>query len=355
MKKILAPILCFAFIHSGNVNAQVISNIKVSNDSIDIGGHVDVYYTLSFADPKVIKHVDFAVFDSIEAFVPPEADTLKPYYAEIDWVAPFSDKKFSKVKINPDFLIKGQRGFEYRDTFQATFWDIGIFPIPNPRVVFDTSYAQQRFIPSQVPYVKVMPPMDIINPDSTSAILPIKDILSEKKNFEDYLWIIYILLGVILFAGLLYYFLKPKKVEIITTETRVIIPSHVEALKSLDALRAKQLWQKGEIKAFQTELTFTIRQYLEKRFKIKALESTTEEISRALKTQNFSVQHENDLREILQIADMVKFAKAKPADEIHESFLDKAKTFVQETSNVEEVERTEIIHSNSENTNEVDE
>lgn len=146
--------------------------------------------------------------------------------------------------------------------------------------------------------------------------------------------------------------MKPKKVEEIKTETRVIIPSHVEALKSLETLKQKQLWQKGEIKAFQTELTFTIRQYLEKRFKINALESTTDEISRTLKKQSFSLQHENDLREILQIADMVKFAKAKPADEIHESFLDKAKAFVEETKNEEEVERTEVIHSNPEIQNE---
>lgn len=166
---------------SGNIYAQVISNISVSKDSLDIGDQIDVYYTLSFPDHRAIKHIDFALLDSIEAFVPPEADTLKPYYAEIDWIAPFSDKKYSKVKINPDFLIKGQRGLEYRDTFQATFWDIGIFPIAHPRVVFDTSFAEQRFIPTQVPYVKVLPPMDIVNPDTTSAILPIKNILTEKR------------------------------------------------------------------------------------------------------------------------------------------------------------------------------
>jgi len=37
------------------------------------------------------------------------------------------------------------------------------------------------------------------------------------------------------------------------------------------------------------------------------------------------------LKDLLQIADLVKFAKAKPSENIHESFFQKAYTFVDNT------------------------
>lgn len=53
---------------------------------------------------------------------------------------------------------------------------------------------------------------------------------------------------------------------------------HELALQKLVALQQQKLWQKGDVKPYQSELTFIIREYLENRFNIQALESTTDEI-----------------------------------------------------------------------------
>ena len=96
--------------------------------------------------------------------------------------------------------------------------------------------------------------------------------------------------------------------------------------------------EKGKVKEYQTELTFVIREYLENRFDIQALESTTSEVIADLEDKDFDTKQASTLSRILQIADLVKFAKATPSAELHESFLDDAENFVSET-------KLEIIES----------
>ena len=105
------------------------------------------------------------------------------------------------------------------------------------------------------------------------------------------------------------------------------------ALKKLNTLEDKELWQKGEVKEYQSELTFIIREYLEKRFHVNALEMTTDEIMRAVPEE----VNPDNLKNILQIADMVKFAKANPPADIHSRFMDMAYELVRSTQLKEDI------------------
>ena len=78
-------------------------------------------------------------------------------------------------------------------------------------------------------------------------------------------------------------------------------------------------------------MTDTVRQYLEDRFNIQALEQTTTEIIRDLKFADISPEDKAFLKQILQQADFVKFAKFKPTDDDGLSALDKSFDFVQQT------------------------
>ncbi|MEZ5049976.1 MAG: hypothetical protein R2766_10040 [Saprospiraceae bacterium] len=98
----------------------------------------------------------------------------------------------------------------------------------------------------------------------------------------------------------------------------------------------KQLWQRGEIKEYQSELTHVIRQYLEDRYDVNALEMTTNEILKSLSKKDFEAIYNEDLREILTVADLVKFAKATPEENIHQKFMDKSVDFVNNTKIVEQ-------------------
>ena len=58
---------------------------------------------------------------------------------------------------------------------------------------------------------------------------------------------------------------------------------------------------------------------------------------------SFDQDYVPPLKNILQIADLVKFAKADPPDEIHEEFLNTAEDFVKNTKETEEIKNTDEL------------
>ena len=93
-------------------------------------------------------------------------------------------------------------------------------------------------------------------------------------------------------------------------------PAHEAAFEALRALKEKKLIEKGFVKEYYFELSAIIRRYLESRFSIKAVEMTTEEFLQALRqSQILAGEHKNILKQFLQHADLVKFAKYGPTRE----------------------------------------
>jgi hypothetical protein len=68
---------------------------------------------------------------------------------------------------------------------------------------------------------------------------------------------------------------KEKEVPV---DEKFLLPPHVWALKELDKLNQKKLWQSGEVKSYYSELTDIARTYIELRYKIPAMEKTTDEL-----------------------------------------------------------------------------
>jgi hypothetical protein len=96
---------------------------------------------------------------------------------------------------------------------------------------------------------------------------------------------------------------------------------HVEPTPEV-ILLPHRLWEKGEVKEFHVQLTFILREYLENRFNIPALESTSNEIIRDLKLASLSADQMKTVDQILNIADWVKFAKGIPEENANALALD---------------------------------
>ncbi|MEP7323644.1 MAG: hypothetical protein ABI761_17090, partial [Saprospiraceae bacterium] len=79
-------------------------------------------------------------------------------------------------------------------------------------------------------------------------------------------------------------------------------------------LKQSRLWEKGEVKEYHVQLTFILREYLEHRFSLPALESTSNEIIRDLKLSSLNGDQLKLVDNILNIADWVKFAKGIPEE-----------------------------------------
>lgn len=210
-------------------------------------------------------------------------------------------------------------------------WDEGVIRLPAVELSYQIN-GGSRVIRSNDVQLRVGAPLRPQNTTSDSLELaPIKPIRLEARTIADFLPLLLGLLTLGLIGFGVYYFISKRKKPTVVLPTTRRVAVHDWALQKLNALKEKELWQKGEVKSYQSELTFIVREYLENRYKIQALESTTPEILRQLKPLDFSEDHKNEIRQMLQMADMVKFAKAKPEVSVHDQIMDQARKFINRT------------------------
>jgi hypothetical protein len=137
--------------------------------------------------------------------------------------------------------------------------------------------------------------------------------------------------GLLLLAVLVLVLRKRKKAAPPPPPPPPPLQPHELALRQLEELQKQQLWQNGQVKDYHTALTFIVREYLEKRYGILALEQTTDEILAQLRQRDFDLALSQKLGDVLQTADLVKFAKAQPTAEFHELAMTTARAFILET------------------------
>lgn len=158
----------------------------------------------------------------------------------------------------------------------------------------------------------------------------IRDIRREPETWLDYWpW----MLGGLAALLFLFWWLRrnrqkpaPKVVQSIPTPL-VVSPTEM-ALQKLSALQQKQLWKQNQTKEHYAELSLILREYLETRYQIAALESTTDEIQKMLDLTDFPAEYRPDLKALLQKTDLVKYAQAQVETAIHEEVLTKARVLV---------------------------
>ena len=112
-------------------------------------------------------------------------------------------------------------------------------------------------------------------------------------------------------------------------------PSPYEvAVERLRELKGRKLWEQGMEKEYYTDLTDILRTYLYGRFGINALEMTSREIMQSLKENKEISGHRPVMRQILDMADFVKFAKVRPLPGDCVKSYEYALQFVQDTKPV---------------------
>lgn len=324
MKAFLVSILVFCLLPIAH--GQTVCTVSTDKDSISIGESIYLYLKLESPNPAGVTGIDFTAYDTLSSALDKTLYDSLDYNADIEWEYDFSNGKKVIIPKAEDF--KSLPGATYKDSFKLTFWDAGLFLLPAPII---RSKDGQEVIYGQDVQIAVVPPRNIVNTDTSSIILPISDIIPENNTLENYLWFIYLFISVLL--GFLIYrvFSQKEEIPIISDVERVELPAFIVAENKLEELRSLRLWEVDKVKEHQSQLTFIIREYLENKFGIKALESTSFQIQNQLKTIGLSVDHQNKLNEILQIADLVKFAKAVPPYDINETFINKALEFVNDT------------------------
>ena len=108
-------------------------------------------------------------------------------------------------------------------------------------------------------------------------------------------------------------------------------PAHIVALRKLDKYRGNKMWAPQMQKAFYSGITDTLREYIAERYGFGAMEMTTAEIFRDMKETDAPEELLEELKELFERADFVKFAKFAASDEENAKALPTAVRFVTST------------------------
>ena len=162
------------------------------------------------------------------------------------------------------------------------------------------------------------------------------------------------ILGIILIGAIIFLILysikrKKKNKPFFALPVKPKEPPHIIALRELDRIKNEKIWQKEKTKQYYSEVTDVLRNYIEDRFEIPAMEQTTDEILNSFRYRRDLVNEKSlmNLSQILSLADLVKFAKYKTLPDDDNLTLVNSYFFVNETKK-EEVKKPEVAEKSEE-------
>ncbi|MEM9887785.1 MAG: hypothetical protein AAF849_17960 [Bacteroidota bacterium] len=303
LRYILSTILLF--LSNFAVEAQITAEAALDSTKLTIGDQLQLHLSVKHSEDIRVNDIDVESLKQAEGF-------------EILAVSAWDS--LSKGLLQKHLIIQ--------------VWDSGYYFIPPIDIYYNRGGETRSVSTNELAFsVSTIP-------QNERQLAPIKPIEEEPRSLEDYIWLILLVLAAALIVLAVRFFSRQKEPEIVIAPI-IKLPPHEIALKALKELEAKELWQKGAVKAYHSELSKILRTYLEGRYNVQALEMTTSEIQAQLKKLDFDSSWTNRLTTMLQAVDLVKFAKAKPSESFHVQSLEDVRAFVLATKQetiVEEVE-----------------
>lgn len=311
MKRFVFNIFLF-FIALASVSGQdVYVTAKFDSASIYIGDQIRFSVTVDKPASLVLNMpvLKDTLCKNIEILSGPAIDTLPSSDGRIILVSKYLITSFDSgfYQVRPQFAeVKNEEGIKrfYSDYSQLSVMRVKIAPADTAAKIFDIIKPYRA-------------------PVTLGEILP---------------WVLIVLVGGALIWFIIRYIRAHRKRESGIEPVINPDPAHVIAFRELESLRNKELWQKGELKLYYSELTGILRQYLENRFSVFSLELTTAETLEALTKSGFKKDDRyNQLKTVLTSADLVKFAKYLPEQADNEIHFNNSWSFVESTKPVESI------------------
>ncbi len=227
----------------------------------------------------------------------------------------------------PDTMLKETGETVIHQRMVITSFDTGYMVLPPIRFLFNDDTLQVLSTEPQLIFVGDIPVQ------MEAEIMDIKEPYDVPYNWRKWIkWglLAWLILGLIAIAVYIWEKHRKKPVES-AMRPKPKRPAHEIALEKLEGLRLKKLWQNDRTKEFYIELSDIIREYIEFRFDILALEMTTDETVHALRRDGMEEEKVSPLRKMLVMADLAKFAKYRPVANENERCFDIARSFISNT------------------------
>lgn len=237
----------------------------------------------------------------------------------------------SKIKVDTTKIGSDRIQINYQVPVQV--FDSGYYRLPEFIFVAGRDSVRSKSLVLTVTPVKVSA-QDEISPLSDPAEPENPSIFDALPDWLVYYWWI-LLLVLLLIGGGWWAWRRYRKVGSILPP-KPELPPYVIALQRLERLKARKLWQSGQEKEFYTILTDILRSYLDGRFGIKAMEMTSSQIMDRLAQDPTMRESRQMMRQVLDMADFVKFAMMRPLPDDNVKAFDNAVAFVEATKPVEQ-------------------
>lgn len=231
------------------------------------------------------------------------------------------------IEVNADTTTTdGVSTISYNMLVQA--FDPGVLTLPP----FEYINGSDTFATNALT-IKVLP----VDLDSLTTINPLESVVDANYRWYDWIpdWWLWVLLGIAVAGIAVVLLLLYRKNGTIIVHKQRPVPPYELAIRRLNELRERKLAENGHEKEFYTQLTDILRQYLEGRFAINALEMSSTQILASLRSNEETRMTAEQMKQILEIADFVKFAKVRPLPDDNIKAFNSAAQFVEDTKPAE--------------------
>lgn len=227
-----------------------------------------------------------------------------------------------------------------------TSFDSGYFELPQVNFKFGYENDTSVFVTSSGNlFLQVFVP----KVDTTKAFMPIVSPLKEPYTFAEILpWILVVTAVILVVVLAIFYFVRRKKNKPLFVKKPVPLkPPHIIAIRRLEELRLAKIWQSGHLKKYHSEITDILREYIGRRYNIDAVEMTSYEIIEELNNLKVNKEVLSKVESIMNLADLVKFAKSVPTALENDLSIVHSTDFVNETKVIEQPKSDEDNESDN--------
>lgn len=227
---------------------------------------------------------------------------------EVEWPSQIWPNSTDWVQLN-DHLYKPKalkdKRIMYRHDYVVTTYTVGSKELEPIKLTYQKE-GLSGDLNGEKAHIEVL--SVIKDGDSSQDIRDLKGIYQLKRGWTG--WLVAAVLLVLL-AGA-WRLMRRKKKAVLLESDEVVISAEEQALKDLNRLMKEDLSLSAE--TYFQKLSFVVRRYLEDRYEILALESTSSEILKDLKKIKLERDLLKNLEELLHCSDLAKFAKYDVSD-----------------------------------------
>lgn len=306
IRRVLILAVC-ALCATMSASAQVQVAQKIDSLSILIGEQTDLHLTVRLKDGQKAQ---------LPSFKP--SQMITPGVEVVSW----KDGDTTDI----DHSMK-----QIERIYTLTSFDEKVYAIP----ALDVKVGGRNYHGNELALKVLTVAVDTVHPNQ---FYPPKDVQDNPFLWSEwstlFWWSILMLL---LIAAVIFLVVRLRQNKPIRMSFRIVkkIPAHEKALKEIDEIKHEHVEGQEAQKKYYTQLTDTLREYIESRFGFRAMEMTSDQIIEKLR-QTGDQKMIDELRELFQTADLVKFAKYETLINENDYNLVNAVKFIDETKTDEE-------------------